>query len=153
MAKLLIPQMYTVKKDFPRAVQIDLTPEEFKALGNSNGLPRENLAKREYVVTEECFVVVRGFSQAIKPKKVRDTGLALELVNQNKPVLIRDHLVLTEGVELPEQIGAPLFEAYGADWIEVGDKPLVVEDLEEAEADPPVLTTAAAAKAAEKTEG
>lgn len=112
MPSIAINSKYKVTEDFKNTVTLDFTAEEFRANGNSNGLPRECLAKREFCVTADCSAGVRDSTVNFKEgQKIKDTTLAYRLIEQQRPIVIRDTLLLKEGNELPFELGKALEEA------------------------------------------
>lgn len=112
MAKVFLPLVFVALADFERPVTVGLTPDEFKAT-DFNSLPRESLLQRSYQVTEACAAAVRGFSVQFKAnKKIRDTKLALALIEQDKPIVVYQTLAVSKGMVLPEAIGRALKEVY-----------------------------------------
>lgn len=112
MASVLKPQKYLVVQ-LLAAVTVQLSCEEFRELGNSNGLPNETILDRRFYIAEDCTGSVKGFNQEFKKdKRITDVKLAWTLIAQAAPITIQDKLQLPEGTVLPEVIGKPLAEAY-----------------------------------------
>lgn len=97
----------------PFETVIETPGPEFVAQGNSNGLSRESLLKRTYLVGQEATVQIEGINVHLPVgKQLTDVGQAFKALKQ-KPgaILVRDRIRVEAGQELPLTLGEALAES------------------------------------------
>lgn len=132
---------------------IDTTGTEFKAQGNNNGLPRESLIKRTFVMTEDTALQIDGITVDLpRGKSLRDVGQALKVVKQKpESILVRDRVRFDAGQELPAALGQTLYEGgYPVREVQPEPAPELEPELTEAEKKKAEADAKAAEKKAQK---
>lgn len=99
---------YVASADFETT--IDTAGDEYTAQGNSNGLPRESLLKRSFIVVAETDLQVSGIKVKLPAGKLlTDVGQAHKVLKQRPAnIAVRDRIRLEAGQELPASLGAAL---------------------------------------------
>lgn len=101
---------YVVQQPFETTV--DTIGTEFVAQGNSNGLPRESLLKRTFLMGAEATIQIDGITVNLpQGKALRDVGQAQKVLKQSPAsILVRDRIRVEAGQLLPAALGQALAE-------------------------------------------
>lgn len=96
----------------PFTTTIQTGGKEFKAQ-EGNGLPRECLEKRSFIITQDTQLQVEGVKTFLpKGQALRDVGQAHKVLKERPDnIEVRDRVNIPQGTELPAALGKALFES------------------------------------------
>ena len=97
----------------PFETVIDTLGSEYKAQGDSNGLPRSSLIKRSFIMVDDEKIQVSGINVSLpKGKQLNDPGQALQVLKlAAEKIVVRDRVKIDKGQILPPGLGSALAES------------------------------------------